>query len=143
MKKIVLTLTLLLSSFSFSEIKYKIVEPITFKNINTTSLDRNKVYGKGIIEIYTDDEAEDLGKFIKLDFPDTGLMTNNKKWIPLEKIVMEKNDREFILIHQRKQIKIYGILDRKKLDRGEDASVIEGDYKGIIPLMISEYSRIN
>ena len=126
LKKIILAFLFAFSALSFSEIKYKIVEPVTFKNINTTSLERNRVYGTGIIEVYIDNETEDIGKFIKLDFPDVVFMTNNKKWIPLENITMEKNDKEFILAHQRKQIKIYGILDRKKLDKGEDASIIEG-----------------
>jgi hypothetical protein len=144
MKKFILTgIFLSLSLSSFAEIKYKIVQPITFKNISTESWNKEYVAGEGIIEIYTNDLDEDSGKLLVIEYPDTFIISNKKKSIPLEKIIVPKADREFVFNVERRPIKIYAFLDRKKLDAGEDASIIEGEYTAKIPIVINEYSKIN
>ena len=39
-------------------------------------------------------------------------------------------------------MKIYAILDKKKIDSGEEPNNIEGEYIGVIPVVISQYGRV-
>ncbi|MGL4801293.1 MAG: hypothetical protein ACRC18_03410, partial [Cetobacterium sp.] len=82
MKKLILLVFLFsIQKLTFSEIKVKIAEPMRFKSINTTHLDKDKVLGKGIIEIFTDNKEQDFGKKIMFEFPEYNLMTNRRKWL--------------------------------------------------------------
>lgn len=124
------------------EIKIKIFEPIRFDDVVNEEIGKNIAVGVGIIEITTDNLKEDLGKKLVFNFPEKGLMTNRKKWIEIEKYQLENRDREIIIKNKIQQVKLYAILDKRKLDRGEEAAIIEGDYVGFVPMVISQYGRV-
>ncbi|MGL5279355.1 MAG: hypothetical protein ACRC8M_09865, partial [Cetobacterium sp.] len=87
-------------------------------------------------------EKSDFGKKITFDFPKSGLMTNRKKWVKVEKYGMEIPEKEIILSQEVEHIKFYALLDKRDIDKGEEAKIIEGEYTGYAPIIISEYSKI-
>ena len=87
LKKFLLLGSLCLSLPSFAKVEIKIVEPLRFQYLNTRQLTNDKLEAKGIIEISAD--KEDFGKKITFDFPKSGLMTNRKKWVKIEKYELE------------------------------------------------------
>lgn len=140
-KKLILIVSLFnFRELTFSEIKVKIAEPMRFKSINTTHLDKDKVLGKGIIEIYTDNKEEDIGKKIVFEFPEYNLMTNRRKWLKVEKLGMESSKKEMIITKEREQVEFYAVLDRRDINKGEVID-IEGEYVGYIPIVVSQYSK--
>lgn len=142
MKFIVFILLSILSIPSFSQIKLKIHEPMRFENINTTSM-TDIVVGKGMIEIYTDDLENDYGKKLTFKFPEKGLMTNKKRWLKIEKYMMEDSEKNIIIENERRLVSIYAIIDRTTLNNGVmDAKVLEGEYVGYLPIIVSQYSKI-
>ena len=142
MKKLILLLTIVINSFSFAKINIKIFEPIRFNDVITNTINKDEVIGKGILEIYTDDLEMDLGKKLKFYFPKKGLMTNRKKWIKIREYRLEKKSNDFIITKEREQVKIAAILSKKDVDNGEDAEVIQGEYIGYVPIIVSQYSKI-
>ena len=142
MKKILLGMMFLLSFQSFAKIEISIFEPIRFKYFNTRDLGTDKIVGEGIIQVSTDNKEEDIGKKLVFDFPKSGLMTNRKKWVKIEKYHLELPEKEMIITQETEHIKVYAILDRRDIDKGEEADIIEGDYIGYVPIVISQYSRL-
>ena len=142
MKKLIMFLFILIKSISFSEINIKIFEPIRFKEISTIGLGSDRVIGVGILEISTDDLEIDKDKKLKFNFPKKGLMTNRKKWIKIDEYRLETLNNDFIITKKIEQIKIFAILNKRDIDNGEEADVIEGDYIGYVPIIISQYSKI-
>lgn len=142
MRKIVILMMIFIGKISFSEINVKIFEPIRFKEISTKLLGAEKVVGIGILEITTDDLKHDKGKKLKFYFPKKGMMTNHKKWIDVEKYRLETTKDEFIITKKIEQVKIYAILDKRNIDKGEEADIIEGEYEGYIPIIISQYGKL-
>lgn len=141
MKNLILIVFLFsIGRLTFSEIKIKIAEPMRFKSINTTHLEKDKVLGKGIIEVFTDNKEEDFGKKIVFEFPEYNLMTNRRKWLKVEKLGMESSKKEVIITKEREQFELYAILDRKDVAKGEVID-IEGEYVGYIPIVISQYKK--
>ena len=141
MKKLILIVFIFsIRGLTFSEIKVKIAEPMRFKNINTTHMDKDKVLGKGVIEVFTDNKEEDLGKKIVFEFPEYNLMTNRRKWLKVEKLGMESSRKEIILTKEREQFDFYAVLDRKDIAKGEVID-IEGEYIGYIPIIIAQYKK--
>lgn len=127
--------------FSYSEIKIKIYEPIRFKNVNIRAVG-DILVGEGSLEITTDNLEMDLNKKLVFKFPEKGAMTNKKRWIEIEKYMMEKNEKTLIITNKRSIVKIYALLRRDKLRKyGEEASLIEGEYIGRLPIYIEQYSR--
>lgn len=144
MKKIIIFLTMIyLYSYSFGEIKIKIFEPIRFKDVITKSITGDKIVGVGILEISTEDLENDGGKKLVFNFPEMGAMTNKKKWIKIEEYRLESKNKEFVITKKIEQIKIFAILDKRDLDNGEDATIIEGEYIGYVPLIVSQYGKLN
>lgn len=142
MKFIVLIILSILSIPSFSQIKLKIHEPMRFENINTTSM-TDIVVGKGVIEIYTDELEKDFGKKLVFKFPEKGLMTNKKRWLKIEKYMMEESEKNIIIENERRLVSIYAIIDRTTLNDGiMDAKFLEGEYVGYLPIIVSQYSDI-
>lgn len=139
MKKKILMLFLALSTLSFAKVEIKIIEPLRFDYLNTSQLVSDKLQAMGIIEIKA--EEEDFGKLIKFDFPKTGLMTNRKKWVKVEKYHLELPEKEMIITQETEHIKFFDLVDRRDLSKGESADVVEGIYKGYVPIIISEYSK--
>lgn len=141
MKKLILLVFLFsIQKLTFSEIKVRIAEPMRFKSINTTHLDKDKVLGKGIIEVFTDNKEEDFGKKIMFEFPEYNLMTNRRKWLKVEKLGMESSKKEIIITKEREQFAFYAVLDRKDINKGEVID-IEGEYVGYIPIIVSQYKK--
>lgn len=127
--------------FVYGEVFVKIHEPIRFNNYVTRSVQSDILVGQGSLEIYTDNESEDIGKKIVFNFPDKGAMTNKKKWLPVEKYSLEKRENNMVLSKKREIVKVYAFVDRKKINRGEDAAIIEGEYIGYFPLVLSLYRK--
>lgn len=140
MKKLLLFF-LILSTTSFAEIKVRIVEPLKFRNINSTEIGPNQVLAISQVEVYTDAKDQDLGKRVVFKYPDYILMTNRKKWVKIKKIGMELKENEIILDRERVPIIFYAILDRRELDKGEDVKIIEGEYTGSFPINYSVYRK--
>lgn len=141
MKSKLLILIVLIYFKSYAEITLKIHEPIRFENINTRAAG-DVIVGEGSIEVISDNLEIDRNKKFILKFPKKGLMTNNKKWIEIDKYMMEDSDREFRLTKEKKLIKIYAIIDRKKLNnqfiKAED---LEGEYIGHVPIIVEQYGK--
>ncbi len=142
MKKLILLLMLIISSFSFAKINIKIFEPIRFNDVLTNTINKEEVIGEGILEIYSDDLEADLGKKLKFYFPKKGLMTNRKKWVKIKEYRLEKKSDDFIITREREQVKITAILDKRDIDNGEEAEIIQGEYIGYVPIIVSQYSKI-
>lgn len=127
------------TQFSFGEIFVKIHEPIRFQNHNTRSISSNTLVGEGILEIYTDDEKEDLGKKIIFRFPENGTMSNKKKNIKVEKYSLEIKEKEFILTNKRELIKVFAYINKNNFSNYNETELIEGEYSGTIPIILSVY----
>lgn len=141
-KKITLLIFFSLGVMSYSQVSIKIHEPMRFENINMTTVS-DAVVGKAIIEISTDDYENDYGKKLIFKFPESGLMTNKRRWLKIEKYMMEDSDKNIILENKRRLVNIYAIIDRKTINDGKlDAKILEGEYVGYIPLIVSQYSKI-
>lgn len=139
MKKLILFFSL--SILSFAEIKVRVIEPLKFRNINSTEIGPNQVLAVSQVEVYTDDKEKDLGKRVVFKYPDYILMTNRKKWVKIKKIGLEIKENEIILDRERIPIIFYAVLDRRDLDKGEDVKIIEGEYVGNFPVNFSVYKR--
>ena len=143
MKKIVILIfNLVLFSISYSKITVSIFEPIRFKYFNTRTLGSDKIVGEGIIQISTDDKENDIGKKIVIDFPKSGLKTNRKKWIKVEKNHVELLNKSMIISQEIEHIKVYAVLDKRDIDKGEEANIIEGRYEGYVPIIVSQYGKL-
>lgn len=138
-KFILFLLYLIIFSFSFSKIKIKIIEPLRFRDINHTEIGKNKVLAISHIEVYTDNKEKDLRKRVKLNFPAYINMTNRKKWIQIESIKTDRKNNEFILTKERELIKIYAILNKDEINKGEKIQFIEGEYIGELPIIVGIY----
>lgn len=141
-KVVVILIIMLINSIAYSEIKLKINEPMRFEAVNLTTMS-DAVIGRGSIEIYTDNLEEDYGKKIVFRFQDTGLMTNKKRWLKVEKYLMEDKDKNIIIENERRVVNIYAVIDRGTLNDGKmEAKFVEGEYVGYIPVIASQYSKI-
>lgn len=142
MKKIVLFIFFSVGAISYSEVNIKIHEPMRFENINMSTIS-DAVVGKAVVEISTDDLENDYGKKLVFKFPESGLMTNKRRWLKIEKYMMEDSDKNIILENKRRLVNIYAIIDRKTINDGRmDAKILEGEYVGYLPLIVSQYSKI-
>lgn len=100
------------------------------------------VVGEGSLEISTDNLEADLNKKLIFKFPDKGAMTNKKRWIEIEKYMMDKNEKDLIITSKKRIVKIYALLRRDKLKKyGDDASIVEGEYIGRVPIYVEQYSQ--
>ncbi|MGL5725720.1 hypothetical protein [Cetobacterium sp.] len=141
-KKKLLAIFFLIKAIGYGEINIKIHEPMRFENINMTTIG-DTVVGKAIVEISTDDLENDYGKKLVFKFPESGLMTNKRRWLKIEKYMMEDSDKNIILENKRRLVNIYAIIDRKTINDGKlDAKILEGEYVGYLPLIVSQYSEI-
>ena len=140
MKKL-LMIVLLLTTYltTYSELKLKIHEPIRFKNVNTKSAG-DVVVGEGSIEIISDNLEVDRNKKFIFKFPKKGLMTNKKRWVKIDKYVMEDKDKTFRVTREKKLVKIYAFIDKNKLnDPIINAEDLQGEYIGYIPIIVEQY----
>lgn len=141
MKKIVTILNMiLLCSFAYGKVSVKIHEPIRFQPHNIRSISNSKLVGKGTLEISTDNEIEDLGKKIVFSFIDSGVMTNKKNWIKVEKYQLKNQKKEMLITKKRELIDVYAIVDKSQFKNYQEAERIEGEYIGRLPIVLSLYS---
>ncbi|MGL5202041.1 hypothetical protein [Cetobacterium sp.] len=139
MKNILLILMLLTYFKSYSEITLKIHEPIRFESVNTKAVG-DIVVGTGIIEITSDNLEVDRNKKFILKFPKKGLMTNKKRWVQIDKYVMEDSDKTFRMTRERRLVKIFAIIERRKLNNQIiNAEDLEGEYIGYVPIIVEQY----
>ncbi|MGL5123059.1 MAG: hypothetical protein ACRC6K_02690, partial [Fusobacteriaceae bacterium] len=80
---------------------------------------------------------------VTFKFPESGLMTNKKRWLKIEKYMMEDSDKNIIVENERRLVNVYAIIDRKVINDGKvEAKFIEGEYVGYLPVIASQYSEI-
>lgn len=141
MKKILLLSFFLIGSLAYAELRLRIHEPIRFENVNTRAVG-DIVIGQGSIEIFSDDLENDRNKKFIFKFPKKGLMTNKKRWVEIDKYIMEDADKEFKMTRDKKIVKIYAVIERKKLNSqfidGED---LQGEYIGYVPIIVEQYGK--
>ena len=141
MKKLIVLGLFIVGVVSYGEVKIKIHEPLRFKNVNTRAVG-DLIVGEGSIEISTDKLEEDFNKKLIFRFQDTGLMTNKRRWLKIEKFMMENSDKEFKITKKKKIVKIYALLRRSLLnDKMINAEDLEGEYVGRVPIIVEQYSR--
>lgn len=141
MRKLILMTMMCLSMATFAEVRVKIHEPVRFKNINTKAYGE-VVVGQGAIEIYSTAIEEDLGKKIKIKFPEQGLMTNQKRWLKVEKYEMAKADKEFVIDREKRIVNFYAFIRRRELNKTDlDGARVEGEYLGYTPILIEQYGK--
>lgn len=142
MKKLLLgAIFSLIALPSFAKVEMKILESLRFEYFNTRMLGSDKIAGYGTIEIKAD--KEDFGKKLVFQFPKKGLITNRKKWIEIEQYGMELPDKELIISQETMNVKFYAVLNRRDIDKGEEADIIEGNYNGYVPIIVSQYGQLN
>lgn len=140
MKKILLFL-ILIGNISLAEIRLKIHEPIRFENVNTKAVG-DIVVGEGSIEVFSDDLENDRNKKFIFKFPKKGLMTNKKRWVQIDKYIMEDSDKEFKMTRDKKIVKIYAVIERRKLnDQFIDGEDLQGEYVGYVPIIVEQYGK--
>ena len=140
-KTVMFILFLILTTFSYSEIKVSIFENMKFENMNSTNL-RRSIIGKGILEIQADEE--DFGKVIELTFVDKSLMTNGRNAVLIRKITIDKKYEKFVLNSKITHIEFTAVLNQRRIKKeNKPADIVEGDYVGGIPIMISVYKGEN
>jgi hypothetical protein len=126
---------------TYSEIRLKIHEPIRFENINTKAVG-DVVVGKGSIEVFSDNLEVDQNKKFVFKFPKKGLITNKKRWVKIDKYIMEDSEKTFKLTSEKKIVKIYAVIERRKLnDQFINAEDLEGEYIGYVPIIVEQYGQ--
>ncbi|MGL4935571.1 MAG: hypothetical protein ACRC51_08840 [Cetobacterium sp.] len=130
-----------LSVTAYSDIRLKIHEPIRFENVNTKAVG-DLVIGQGSIEVITDNLEVDRNKKFIFKFPKKGLMTNKKRWIQIDEYMMEDSDKTFKVDREKKIVKIYAVIERRKLnDQLISAEELEGEYIGYVPIIVEQYGK--
>lgn len=138
-KGIIILIWFVISIISYGEIKVSVHEHMKFKEINTRSIGQN-IVGEGKIEIQADEE--DIGKIIELTFLKKGMMTNRRNIIPVENFSVEEEYEKFELKGKTTIIKFYGTIDKRKIAKRRIApEMIEGQYLGGMPIMVSVYEK--
>ena len=141
MKKLILIMMIFLNIIALAEIRVRIHEPVRFKNINTKAYG-DLVVGQGAIEIYSTAIEEDLGKKIKIKFPEQGLLTNQKRWLKVERYKMAETDKEFIIDREKRIVNFYAFIRRRELNKTDlDGARVEGKYLGYTPILIEQYGK--
>ncbi len=136
-RTVMFILFLILTNFSFSEVKVSVFENMRFENMNSRNLKRS-IVGKGILEIQADEE--DFGKIIELTFVEKSLMTNGKNAVLIRKITVDDKYKKFVLNSKITHIEFTAVLNQRRIKQeNKDAGIVEGDYVGGIPIMISIY----
>ncbi len=126
---------------TYSEISLKIHEPIRFENINTKAVG-DVVIGQGSIEVFSDNLEVDQNKKFVFKFPKKGLITNKKRWVKIDKYIMEDSEKTFKVTSEKKIVKIYAVIERRKLnDQLINAEDLEGEYIGYVPIIVEQYGQ--
>ncbi|MGL4866009.1 hypothetical protein [Cetobacterium sp.] len=138
---ILILLNLILFKVGFSALSIKIYEPIRFSHINTTMIGEEAV-AEGTLEITSNNLDEDFQKKLKFRFPNNNLMTNRKRWLKVRRVEMDNSKKELVITSEKMHVKFYAVIDRKELNSfTTPGEILEGEYIGIIPMVIEEYGK--
>lgn len=125
---------------SYSKVTISIKEPMRFEDINTRALG-DYIVGEGTIVISTDNLEEDAAKKFKLKLPEQGILRKDKELLKIFSYKINDKDKFFSLETENREIKIYAIINRRDLNNLDMiVEKVEGEYKGIIPILIEEYN---
>lgn len=141
MKKFIL-IFFLLTFTVYGKIKIT-CKPVVFKEVRAQNngLYKSKATARGVIEIYSDNIKEDLGKLVIFQVPSHTYITNKKRWVKTDKIIFQKNEQETIIDSETKKIVFHVILDKKELSKEENSDLIDGVYTGNLPINYSIYEK--
>lgn len=141
MKKFIL-IFFLLTFTVYGKIKIT-CKPVVFKEVRAQNngLYKSKATARGVIEIYSDNIKEDLGKLVVFQVPSHTYITNKKRWVKTDKIIFQKNEQETIIDSETKKIVFHVILDKKELSKEENSDLIDGVYTGNLPINYSIYEK--
>lgn len=141
MKKFIL-IFFLLTFTVYGKIKIT-CKPVIFKEVRAQNngLYKSKATARGVIEIYSDNIKEDLGKLIVFQVPSHTYITNKKRWVKTDKIIFQKNEQETTIDSETKKIVFHVILDKKELSKEENSDLIDGVYTGNLPINYSIYEK--
>ncbi len=140
-KMMVFVLFLVFSMLSYSEIEVSVFENMKFENMNSRNL-RRSIVGKGVLQIQADEE--DFGKIIELTFVEKSIMTNGKNPVVIRKITVEDKYKKFVLNSKITHIEFIAVLNQRRIMKeNKPAEIVEGDYVGGIPIMVSVYKGEN
>ncbi|MGL5313153.1 hypothetical protein [Cetobacterium sp.] len=140
--KLFISLYFILNFCSYANLKIT-SKPIFFKEIRAHSNGafKNKVSGRGIIEIHSDNLEEDLGKLVVFNLPEHTYISNKKRWIKTDKIIFRKEDKEVLIDKENIKVIFYVILDKKEISNEENRELVEGIYKGSLPMNYSIFEK--
>ena len=138
MKKVgIILLFLILNLVSYGEVKVTVFENMKFEKMNSQNL-RSSIVGKGVLEIQAD--KEDFGKIVELTFVEKSIMTNGKNGVVIRKIEIEDKYKKFVINSKITHIEFTGVLNQRRIKKdGKTPDIVEGDYVGGIPIMVSIY----
>lgn len=141
MKKFIL-IFFLLTFTVYGKIKIT-CKPVVFKEVRAQNngLYKSKATARGVIEIYSDNIKEDLGKLVVFQVPSHTYITNRKRWVKTDKIIFQKNEQETTIDSETKKIVFHVILDKKELSKEENNDLIDGVYTGSLPINYSIYEK--
>lgn len=141
MKKFIL-IFFLLTFTVYGKIKIT-CKPVIFKEVRAQNngLYKSKATARGVIEIYSDNIKEDLGKLIVFQVPSHTYITNKKRWVKTDKIIFQKNEQKTTIDSETKKIVFHIILDKKELSKEENSDLIDGVYTGNLPINYSIYEK--
>lgn len=141
MKKFIL-IFFLLTFTVYGKIKIT-CKPVVFKEVRAQNngLYKSKATARGVIEIYSDNIKEDLGKLVVFQVPSHTYITNKKRWGKTDKIIFQKNEQETTIDSETKKVVFHVILDKKELSKEENSDLIDGIYTGNLPINYSIYEK--
>lgn len=70
------------------------------------------------------------------------MITNRKKWVKIKEYRLETKNNDFIVTKEVEYVRIYAVLNKRDIDNGEEAEIIEGEYIGYVPIIVSQYGRL-
>lgn len=65
------------------------------------------------------------------------MITNRKKWVKIKEYRLETKNNDFIVTKEVEYVRIYAVLNKRDIDNGEEAEIIEGEYIGYVPIIVS------
>lgn len=139
----IILIFLLINSIIIAEIKVKVLEPLSFSKVKNIEENGNLIMGKGYLEINTDSaNGEDIGKFVKIEFPKLNLITNKNNWIVVNNISLNEKEKNGVIFYKNQQkVEIRAFIDKSRINSLDNN--VEGLYIGKLPISIKIYRPLN
>ena len=83
----------------------------------------------------------DRGKLVTFQSPSHTYITNNKRFVKIDKIKFKKNDSEVVITEENTKIIFHVVLDKKELSKEKNTDLIDGIYTGILSMNYSIYDK--